>query len=111
MKKDRSLDTLLQLDGERFVIEGFLWVRFEVKQVPVCPEKPHGLDYSLSFTTQTANGCWDLTMRTLSGKARARELVLASNMTIGTRAIGYGFTSTRTRRPFWPSSGPKWIAS
>lgn len=49
MKRDRSLDSLLQMDGERFVIEGLFWVRFEVKQVPVCPEKPHGLDYSLTL--------------------------------------------------------------
>lgn len=49
MKRDRSLDTLLQLDGETFVVEGLFWVRFEVKQVAVSPEKPHGLDYSLTL--------------------------------------------------------------
>jgi hypothetical protein len=25
MKRDRSLDTLLELDGETFVVEGLLW--------------------------------------------------------------------------------------
>jgi hypothetical protein len=54
MKRDRSLDTLLVLDGETFVVEGLFWVRFEVKQIPVSPEKPHGLDYSL--TLHDANG-------------------------------------------------------
>jgi hypothetical protein len=49
MRRDRSLDSLLQLDGETFVVEGLYWVRFEVKQVPVSPEKPHGLDYSLTL--------------------------------------------------------------
>jgi hypothetical protein len=42
MKRDRSLDTLLLLDGETFVVEGLFWVRFEVKQVTVRPESPMG---------------------------------------------------------------------
>lgn len=49
MKRDRSLDTLLHLDGESFVVEGLFWVRFEAKQVAVSPQKPHGLDYSLTL--------------------------------------------------------------
>jgi Family of unknown function (DUF6516) len=47
--RDPSLDTLLQLDGETFVMEDSFWVKFEVKQVPATPEKPHGLDYSLTL--------------------------------------------------------------
>jgi Family of unknown function (DUF6516) len=46
---DPSLDTLLLLDGESFVVEGNFWVKFEVKRVPVTLEKPHGLDYSLTL--------------------------------------------------------------
>lgn len=49
MHRDSGLDTLLLLDGERFVIDGGFWVKFEVKQVPASPEKPHGLDYSLTM--------------------------------------------------------------
>ena len=49
MNRDSSLDTLLLLDGEMFVVEGSFWVKFEVKQVPVSAEKPHGLDYSLTL--------------------------------------------------------------
>jgi len=48
-KRDHSLDTLLALDGEWFGLESKCWVRFEVKRVPVTPEKPHGLDYSLTL--------------------------------------------------------------
>ncbi len=47
--KDHSLDSLLALDGVMYAIHGPLWVKFEVKQVPVTPEKPHGLDYSLTL--------------------------------------------------------------
>jgi hypothetical protein len=50
-KHDPALDTLLDLDGLTFVVdpEGGHWVRFVVNQVPVTPEKPHGLDYSLTL--------------------------------------------------------------
>lgn len=48
---DPSLDTLLDLDGQTFVLDdaGSYWVKFEVRRVPVTPEKPHGLDYSLTL--------------------------------------------------------------
>jgi hypothetical protein len=49
MERDHSLDTLLLLDGETFIVESGFWVKFEVKQVPSSPEKPHGLDYSLTL--------------------------------------------------------------
>jgi len=48
---DLSLDTLLDLNGLTLVVdpEGGHRVRFVVNQVPVTPEKPHGLDYSLTL--------------------------------------------------------------
>jgi hypothetical protein len=50
-KRDFSLDTLLDLDGLTLVVDpdGGHWVRFVVTQVPPMPEKPHGLDYSLTL--------------------------------------------------------------
>jgi hypothetical protein len=50
-KRDPALDTLLDLDGLTLVVdpEGGHWVRFTVTQVPTTPEKPHGLDYSLTL--------------------------------------------------------------
>ena len=49
--RDPSLDTLMDLDGEVLVVdpEGSHWVRFVITRVPVSPEKPHGLDYSLTL--------------------------------------------------------------
>ncbi len=42
---------LLDLQGQVLVVdpEGGHWVRFIVTRVPVSPEKPHGLDYSLTL--------------------------------------------------------------
>ena len=49
--RDPSLDTLLDLDGLTLVVDptGGHWVRFVVTQVPPTPEKPHGLNYTLTL--------------------------------------------------------------
>lgn len=49
--RDPSLDTLLLLNGESFVFDadGKYWVKFVVKQVPMTAQRPHGLNYSLTF--------------------------------------------------------------
>jgi hypothetical protein len=44
-RRDPSLDTLLDLDGQVLVIdEAGYWVKFVVNQVPATADKPHGLD-------------------------------------------------------------------
>ncbi len=50
-KRDPSLDTLLDLHGQVLVVDeaGGHWVKFDVRRVPVTPEKPHGLSYSLTL--------------------------------------------------------------
>ena len=54
-QRDHSLDTLLLLDGEAFVVEakGACWVRFVVKQVEPTPARPHGLRYALTLHDAT----------------------------------------------------------
>jgi hypothetical protein len=49
--RDYTLDGLFELDGEIFVVDpnGDYWVKFMVKRVKTTPEKPHGLDYSLTL--------------------------------------------------------------
>src|SRR5256886_7290168 len=51
MKRDPSLDALLDLDGQVLVIDPATqhWVRIMVRRVPVSAAKPHGLDYSLTL--------------------------------------------------------------
>jgi hypothetical protein len=51
VRPDTGLDALLDLDGQVLVVDpdGQYWVRFVVTRVPVAPEKPHGLDYSLTL--------------------------------------------------------------
>lgn len=49
--RDPGLDTLLDLDGITLVVDpdGGHWVRFVVTKIEPTPEKPHGLDYSLTL--------------------------------------------------------------
>jgi hypothetical protein len=49
--RDRSLDTLLDLDRQVFVVDpdGKHWVKFQVKRIDPTPERPHGLSYSLTL--------------------------------------------------------------
>jgi hypothetical protein len=49
IERDPGLDALLLLAGERFVVESGFWVKFDVTRVSPSPEKPHGLDYSLTL--------------------------------------------------------------
>ena len=48
---EHALDMLLDLDGQVLVVDphGRYWVRFRVTRVPPTPERPHGLDYSLTL--------------------------------------------------------------
>lgn len=51
MKRDPSLDALLELDGQVLIVdpESRHWVRFVVRRVPATAAKPQGLDYALSL--------------------------------------------------------------
>lgn len=50
-ERDPAFDTLLDLDGQVLVVDpaGNHWVKFVVTAVSRSPEKPHGLDYSLTL--------------------------------------------------------------
>ncbi len=54
LKRDESLDTLLDLDGETLVIsdQGH-FVKFVVKRGEITQAKPHGLSYSLTLHSKT----------------------------------------------------------
>jgi hypothetical protein len=50
-RRDPGLDTLLDLDGQVYVVDPTSnhWVKFSVKRVESSPERPHGLSYSLTL--------------------------------------------------------------
>ena len=48
-KKYASLETLLNLDGEIFLMDNGYWTKFEVSRVDPTKQKPHGIRYSLTL--------------------------------------------------------------
>jgi len=48
-KRDGSLDTLLDLDGEIFPMDNGYWSKFEAKKVEPTNQIPHGIRYSLTL--------------------------------------------------------------
>ena len=50
-KIEYGIETLLELDGTTMVVDpaGHYWVKFVVCRVPCAPERPHGLNYSLTL--------------------------------------------------------------
>ena len=51
-KKDSSLETLLNLDGEVFPMENGYWTKFEATKVETTLQTPHGVKYSLTLHNQ-----------------------------------------------------------
>jgi hypothetical protein len=50
VRKDHTLDRLLDLHGQVLVInDAGYWVRFVAHRVPCTPDKPHGLDYAITL--------------------------------------------------------------
>jgi Family of unknown function (DUF6516) len=50
-EQDHTLENLLDLDGDVYVIDeaaGY-WVKFAVKRVTPSPGRPHGIEYSLTM--------------------------------------------------------------
>jgi hypothetical protein len=50
-RRDRGLENLLDLNGQVFVVDllGRFVARFSVNRIPATPNKPHGIDYSLTL--------------------------------------------------------------
>ena len=49
MSNDKGLDTLLELDGEIFMLDDGYWTKFEVHLVEETEQIPHGIRYSLTL--------------------------------------------------------------
>lgn len=49
MRRDPSLDVLLELNGTIYYEENGYWHKIEAKLVKVTPQRPHGISYNLSL--------------------------------------------------------------
>jgi predicted transcriptional regulator len=103
---DRTLDVLLDLDGQVLVVdpEGGYWVRFVVTQVPVSPEKPHGIDYSLTLHGPDGERLVGFDNAHPSAKQRRREPQNHRHRQRKTRAYKYRDAATLLA-DFWADGG------
>jgi hypothetical protein len=103
--RDPTLDVLLDLDGQVLVAdpEGGHWVRFVVTRVPASPEKPHGLNYSL--TLHGPDGERLVGFDNAHPVARPKR---GGPQDHRHRCGRSGLMSTRTRQPCSPISGKRW---
>lgn len=46
---DDELQSLLDLDGERYVLDGGYWVKIDVERSDKTSRRPHGIKYSLTL--------------------------------------------------------------
>jgi hypothetical protein len=51
-RSDRSIETLLELDGSFFEQEGGFWMKIDAKRVDVTEFIPHGIRYNLTLHNQ-----------------------------------------------------------
>lgn len=102
--RDPTLDVLLDLDGQVLVVDpaGGHWVQFTVTRVPVSPEKPHGIDYSLTLHGPDGSG---LSVSTTLIRWRPKGAV--NRRTTGIGCVRSGHTSTGMQQHFSPTSGAR----
>jgi hypothetical protein len=69
--RDRSIERLLDLDGEIIEVGGGYWVEFQAKRVPQTEAKPHGVDYGLCLVSPNwgRRVCYDNAHPVQSGRA------------------------------------------
>jgi hypothetical protein len=49
IQDDKTIESLLDLDGETFFMQSGYWVKFEVRKVKPTKDCPHGVRYSLTL--------------------------------------------------------------
>ena len=97
-KRDHSLDNLLDLDGQTFFIDPKHYVRFVVRKVEPTPERPQGLNYSLTLHDENGERLVGFdnahSVQTTKGPVGRS----AGSMITGTAFVQSGHTNTKTPR-------------
>ena len=111
--RDTGPEALLDLDSQVFVVDtkGQYWVRFSVRRVPPTPDRPHGLNYSLTLHGPDGNRLVGFDKLMPSGSrtgpaARAEALLIT-----GTGWRPFDLIGSKTRPRCWKTFGPRWTNS
>jgi hypothetical protein len=108
--QDATLDTLLDLDGQKFLLgdQGEFRVEMAARRVPPSSGKPHGIDYSLVLIGPKGQRLvgYDNAHPVRVGRGPGGRGPVARDHRH--KARGSWSTATRTRQPCSRISGPTW---
>ena len=85
LKEDKTLETLLDLDGEIFPMENGYWTKFEASRVTPTQKIPHGIRYPLTYMIEIIHAFWDLIMLMLLNLRRKNMGLVKSPWTTNTK--------------------------
>jgi len=109
--RDETLDTLLDLDGQILVLDekGEYWVKFNVRRVAGTPERPHGLNYSLTLHGKDNERVVGFD-NAHPARHSSRPGGKGRRLTITNTASGrFGRINIAMQPPCLRTSGPKWM--
>ena len=100
-RRDPGLDTLLDLDGQVYVVDPTSnhWVKFSVKQVEPSPERPHGLSYSLTLHADDGERLVGFIMPIMFVVQAGPEASHGNSMTTSTGSVPFGLMNIRMPPP------------
>lgn len=88
---------LLDLDGERFVLEQGYWVKFEVRRVRESRHIPHGIRYSLTLHDRANQRILGYdNAHTISSDSRTGKADMRDHKHLGRSVENYKYTSAFT---------------
>jgi hypothetical protein len=103
--RDRSIERLLEMDGDIYEVGGGFWVKFEACRVPPTALKPHGIDYSLCFfgPDDVRRVCYDNDHQVLSARPpRGKMSPTNDHRHVGSVIKPYSFIDAQTLiEDFW----------
>ncbi len=104
-REDRSLDNLLDLDGEVLAMGGGFRVEIKARKVGVSPQRPHGIDYSLCLIGPDDERaiCFDNAHPVVTGSGPSKRRTAVNDHVHGRKRIRpYAYTDAATLlEDFW----------
>lgn len=92
---------LLDLDGLNFAQEGGYWIKYEVSDAPRTPERPHGIQYSLTLHDPQGERIFGIDNAHRPKKrggpaAKSKRSKVADHLHRGGRVYAYEFKDAET---------------
>ena len=108
-RRDHGLDTLLDLDGQVYVVDPTSnhWVKFSVKRVEPSGERSHGLSYSLTLHAEDGERLVGFDNAHHVRTSRDLEAECGNSMTTSTGSVAFDPMNIEMPPLYFRISGPK----